>query len=280
MDALVWLNGRVVGADEATVATRDHGLTVGDGVFETLKVVGQTPFAFTRHLARLRRSLAVLDLVVPMDDAGFRTAANELIACQAASGTKPERLRITVTAGPGPLGSGRSATAPTVILAATPGTPWPPTERITQVPWVRNERSAVAGAKTTSYAENVVALAHAKRHGAGEAIFANTVGALCEGTGTNIFLGRDGRLLTPATSSGCLAGITRELVCELIEVEQSERLTLADLGEADEIFLTSSTRDVHPVSHLDELPVTSAPGPLTIAAIEAFAALVDHDLDP
>ena len=90
---------------------------------------------------------------------------------------------------------------------------------------MRNERSAVAGAKTTSYAENVVALAHAKAQGAGEAIFANTVGALCEGTGTNVFLGRDGRLFSPALATGCLAGVTRELVCELVEVEESGSLT-------------------------------------------------------
>ena len=280
VDGLVWLNGRVVGQDEATVAALDHGLTVGDGVFETMKVVGRTPFAFTRHLARLRRSLAVLDLTVAMDDDAFRNAATELIACQADGGGVPGRLRITVTAGLGPLGSGRTGAPPTVILAAAPGTPWPPTERIARVPWVRNERSAVAGAKTTSYAENVVALASAKRHGAGEAILANTVGTLCEGTGTNIFIGREERLRTPALSSGCLAGVTRELVCELIEVEESALLTFADLDQADEIFLTSSTRDVHPVSHLDGAPVPSAPGPLTAAAAAAFAALADHDLDP
>ncbi len=277
---LVWLNGRVVEADEARVGALDHGLTVGDGVFETMKVVGETPFALARHLARLRRSLAVLGIQVPMDECAFRAAADELLACLAATGTEPGRLRITVTAGPGPLGSGRTSNPPTVILAAAPSSPWPPMERIVRVPWVRNERSAIAGAKATSYAENVVALAHARRRGAGEAIFANTVGALCEGTGTNIFLERDGRLVSPALVTGCLAGVTRELVCELVEVQESELLTLDDLEAADEIFLTSSTRDVQPVSHLDDVRVRSAPGPLTVTAAAAFAALCARDLDP
>ncbi len=280
MDGLVWMGGRILEAHEATVAALDHGLTVGDGVFETMKIVGRTPFALTRHLARLRRSLAVLDLAVPLDDHELRAATAELVDGHAATGATPGRLRITVTSGPGPLSSGRAATAPTVIIAATAATPWPATERIVRVPWVHNERSAVAGAKTTSYAENVVALAHAKRLDAGEAIFANTVGALCEGTGTNIFLGRDGHLSTPALSSGCLAGVTRELVCELMDVDQSDLLTMADLDQADEIFLTSSTRDVQAVSHVDATRVSRAPGPLTTAAAAAFAALADRDLDP
>lgn len=280
MAGMVWVDGRVLDAGEAVVNPLDHGLSVGDGVFETLKMVGRTPFAFGRHLARLRRSLSVLGLTLPLDDAAVRDAAAELINAATATGAMPGRLRITVTAGPGPLGSARSATPPTVIIAAAPATPWPPTERIMRVPWVRNERSAVAGAKTTSYAENVVALAHAKRHGAGEAIFANTVGALCEGTGTNIFLGREGHLFTPALATGCLAGVTRELVCALVDVDQTTPLTLADLGTADEVFLTSSTRDVHPVSHVDDVAVPSAPGPLTAAAATAFAELAHRDLDP
>lgn len=280
MDGLVWVDGQVLAAGDATVAALDHGVSVGDGVFETLKVVAGTPFAFRRHLERLHRSLAVLDLPVPMTDDAFRRVATEVIDQMADAGTVPGRLRITVTAGPGPLGSGRAEAAPTVIIAAAPSTPWPATERIVRVPWVRNERSAVTGAKTTSYAENVVALAHARRQGGGEAIFANTVGHLCEGTGTNIFLGRGGRLFTPALTTGCLAGVTRDLVCELVDVEQSEPLTLDDLATADEIFLTSSTRDVHPVSQVDGADVPSVPGPLTATAATAFAELSARDLDP
>src|ERR1700712_3529236 len=114
------MDGTVLAAGDATVAALDHGVSVGDGVFETLKVVEGTPFAFRRHLARLHRSLAVLDLPVPMTDDAFRHAATGVIARLTGTGTTPGRLRITVTAGPGPLGSSRAAAAPTVIIAAAP----------------------------------------------------------------------------------------------------------------------------------------------------------------
>jgi branched-chain amino acid aminotransferase len=152
---------------------------------------------------------------------------------------------------------------------------------VVTVPWVRNERSPVAGAKTTSYAENVVALAEAHRQGAAEAILANTVGALCEGTGSNVFVASGGRLRTPSLATGCLAGVTRELLLEVIDVEEVETLTLDDLRGADEAFLTSSTRDVQPIAEVDgRLLPAPLPGPLTRAAADAFAAVQAADLDP
>ncbi len=95
------------------------------------------------------------------------------------------------------------------------------------VPWVRNERSAVAGLKTTSYAENVRALAYAKERGGSEAIFANTVGDLCEGTGSNIFCVYDGELVTPTLESGALAGVTRTLVLDLVRRHRARRTARA-----------------------------------------------------
>ena len=273
---MVWIDGRVTGAADATVAALDHGITVGDGVFETLKVVHGTPFALRRHLARLRRSAAVLGLAVPLSDDQIGNAAKELLDAVAAAG----RLRITVTGGPGPLGSGRDDVPATLLLAASPSDPWPPTASVVTVPWVRNERSPVAGAKTTSYAENVVALAEAHRRGASEAILANTVGALCEGTGTNVFVASGGRLRTPSLATGCLAGITRELLLEVVDAEEVETLTLDDLRAADEAFLTSSTRDVQPIAEVDGRALLHGPGPLTRAAAEAFATLQAADLDP
>ena len=147
------------------------------------------------------------------------------------------------------------------------------------VPWRRNEHSAVAGLKTTSYAENVVALAYAHERGGSEAIFANTAGALCEGTGSNVFLVVDGRLCTPPLSSGCLAGITRELVREVVAVDEIT-LPLGALAATSEAFLTSSTRDVQPISLVDGVALPTCPGPHTAAAAAAFAALMARDLDP
>ena len=113
-----------------------------------------------------------------------------------------------------PLGSDRGDGTPTVIVAAAPMAPWPATAEVVVVPWPRNERSAIAGLKTNSYAENVVALAHAHERGRAKRCFVNTAGGLCEGTGTNVFVVVDGELVTPSLASGCLAGITRVLVIE------------------------------------------------------------------
>ncbi len=283
MSTWVWVDGNLSPATDARVAALDHGLTVGDGVFETCKVVDGTAFAWTRHLDRLRRSAAIIGLRLPWSDEDLRAACAEAIgaasidAANAATGV--QRLRLTVTGGPGPLGSDRSDVPPTLVIAAGPGSPWPATTSVITVPWVRNERSAVAGAKTTSYAENVVALAEAHRHGASEALLANTAGMLAEGTGSNIFLELDGLLCTPSLATGCLAGITRALVCEAVDVVERDDLTFDDLHRASEAFLTSSTRDVHPIATIDGRPLTG-PGPLTAAAVEAFRALQARSLDP
>jgi branched-chain amino acid aminotransferase len=157
--------------------------------------------------------------------------------------------------------------------------PWPATTDVVVVPWPRNERSALAGLKTISYAENVVALAYAKARGAGEALFANLGGDLCEGTGTNVFVGRDGRLVTPPLSSGCLPGVTRDLLIELVEVVE-EVMPVAGLAQVDEAFLSSSTREVQPIAAINGRRLAGAPGPLTKAAADAFRELVERDLDP
>ena len=124
------------------------------------------------------------------------------------------RLRFTVTGGRGPLGSDRHDSDLTHIVTAVPHARPEAHGAVVTVPWVRNERAATAGLKTTSYADNVIALARAKEQGALEAIFGNTRGELCEATGSNVFVVVDGVVRTPPLDSGCLAGITRELVLE------------------------------------------------------------------
>ncbi|HVX19257.1 MAG TPA: aminotransferase class IV [Acidimicrobiales bacterium] len=248
-------------------------------MFETLKVVDGVPFALTRHLARLRRSLELLGLALDEPDADLAAAARKV--CESGSREAPVgSLRITVTSGDGPMGSGRGRNRPTVAVFGGPGSRWDRTTGVAIVPWRRNEHSAVAGAKTTSYAENVRALAAAKAAGGTEAIFANTAGALCEGTGSNVFVAVDGSLYTPSLSTGCLAGITRALVLESGHGTERDDLTLDDLRNADEAFLTSSTRDVQPIATVDGAALRAAPGPLTAAARDAFAALQANDLDP
>jgi len=146
------------------------------------------------------------------------------------------------------------------------------------VPWVRNERSAVVGAKTTSYAENVVALAWAHECGYSEGLFLNSIGSVCEGTGTNVFTVKDSWVRTPPLSSGCLAGITRELLLEWGMAVEAD-LTLEDLENADEVFLTSSTRDVHPVTKLGDR-VWESPGSETREVATRFIRRIVQDIDP
>ncbi|MEW6154841.1 MAG: aminotransferase class IV [Actinomycetota bacterium] len=275
MSPVVWLDGRLLDASEARVSPFDHGLLTGDGVFETLRVYRGVPFATGRHLDRLARSAAVLGLDAPGPDV-LRPAMAEVVEANRLSAG---RLRVTVTGGPSPLGPARGRGAPTVIVAGGPMARWPETADVAVAPWPRNERSPLVGAKTTSYAENVVALAWAEARGAGEAVFANLAGHLCEGTGTNVFLVVGGRLVTPPLSSGCLGGVTRELLCELVDVEEAD-VGVEVLAEASEAFLSSSTREVQPIATVDRRPLLSAPGPRTAEAAAAFRALVGADLDP
>jgi branched-chain amino acid aminotransferase len=274
-EGTVWMNGELLNTGDAVVSPFDHGLTVGDGVFETMKIVEGQAFALGRHIARLRRSAAGLGLVVPGTDDEVRDAvARTIEANHLADG----RVRLTVTGGVGPLGSDRGAEGPSVIIAVAPQAPWPSSATVVTVPWRRNEHSAVAGLKTTSYADNVVALRYARDKHADEAIFANTAGALCEGTGTNIFIGLGGELHTPPLSSGCLAGIIRGLVVEVCPVVEAD-LPLERLADADEAFLTSSTREIQPISAIDGRAL-AWPGPLTERARAAFDAICARTLDP
>jgi branched-chain amino acid aminotransferase len=277
----VYLNGRLDDVTRLGVSPLDHGLLVGDGVFETLRVYGGVPFAWRRHDERLRRSAAGLGLTVPPGEE-LRAAAEAVIE---ANGLTEARLRITVTGGPAPLGSERGDAAPTVVVAASPLGPPPPPAAVVTVPWSRNEGGATAGLKTISYAENVRALAWAQARGAQEAIFANTRGDLCEATGSNVFVVHADALRTPPASSGCLEGVTRALLLELagrlgLAVDADTPLPLDALARADEAFLSSSTREVQAVALVDGTPLPRAPGPVTERLAGAFAELVRADPDP
>ena len=273
--SVVWVDGVLVDEREARISPFDHGLLTGDGVFETMKVVRGQAFAARRHLDRLARSTAGMRLPCPPRETVLAAMADVI----AANGWDAGRLRVTVTGGPGALGSDRAAVEPTVIVAGGPLPAWPAAADVAVAPWPRNERGALTGIKSVSYGENVVALAYARDRHAGEALFANLAGNLCEGTGTNVFLGLGGRLVTPPLSAGCLAGVTRELAMELVDVLEAD-VPMGALAEADEAFLTSSTRDVQPIRSVDGHRLPACPGPLTEGAETAFKALLERDLDP
>jgi len=276
----VWVDGALRDVEHARVSPFDHGLLVGDGVFETLRVYGGRPFAWTRHLDRLEHSADGLGLPVP-DRAVVQAAGAEVLEANA---LKEARLRITVTGGVQPLGSERRDATPTVIVAASEVRSVAETIAVVVVPWARNERGATAGLKTVSYAENVRALAHAQARGAGEAVLPNTRDELCEATGSNIFVVEGGVVRTPPASSGCLLGVTRALVLELCAElglpHEEVTLPVDVLARADEVFLTSTVREVQAVTHVDGRAVPHARGRVTTCLAEAFSALVARDLDP
>lgn len=278
--AIVWLQGELLEADKAAISPFDHGLLTGDGIFETLVAHRGEPFAQTRHWRRLKNSAERMGLEVPAQD----LVLEAMRAVLAANRLQHARIRVTVTGGEGPLGSARGHEGQTLLVAASPVPAFSPAAKVITVPYPRNERAALVGVKTVSYGENVVALYHAKQAGADEAIFGNLAGNLCEGTGTNIFIVRDGQLITPPLAAGCLAGVTRGIVidlCREIGVDVQEIDTpLADLTTVDEAFLSSTLRDVQPIEAVNGSRIALAPGPVTAKLAQAFADLVARDLDP
>lgn len=280
LPANIWINGRIVSTAEARISPFDHGFLVGDGVFETLVARHGRPFTPTRHWRRLVASCQAMNIVPPE----YEVYLHAILATMQANDLADARVRVTLTSGDGPLGSDRGESPATMTVAVTALKPWPPTETAMVVPWTRNERSALAGIKSTSYADNVRALALAHASGAGEAILANTRDELCEGTGTNIFIVSAGVVQTPPLSSGCLAGVTRALVLEAcaaagIAVEEIA-LPIAVLHTCDEAFLTSSTRDVHPLARIDQRAMPGVDGPVTQRVAQAFRDFVAGRDDP
>jgi branched-chain amino acid aminotransferase len=275
-----WVNGALVPVDDAHVSVLDHGITVGDGVFETMRVYRGVPFAWTRHIARLHASADGIGLALPGDDE-LRAAVDEVMA---ANNCIDARLRVTVTGGVAPPGSGRAEGPPTVFVLAFPIDPPAPSATIVVAPWTLNENGALAGLKTISYGANVRALAYARERGAAEALFANTLGNVCEATGSNIFCVIDDELVTPPPSSGCLLGVTRALILELAaehDVPFAEAdIPLDALRDVQEAFLSSSTREVQPITKIDERTLTQPNGPTTQKLAAAFQDLVSRDLDP
>lgn len=258
-----WVNGELVDASAPVLRVDDAGFTIGDGVFTTIVVRGGRPFALQRNLQRLLGSAERVGLpAVPSDE----TLAAGVADLLAADRVDRARLRISLSAGSG----GR----PTAVISHAPLASLPSTARVVTLPWRRNEHGALSGVKSLSFGEWAVVQRHLALLGVDEGLYAATSGELCEGGASNVFLGIGGRLLTPPLSSGCLPGVTRALVCENVEVAE-ERLPMLLLEVADEAFLTSATRGVQPIASIDGRSLPNVPGPLTIAAADALARLVE-----
>lgn len=249
----IWCNGEFLKGPLA-VSPADRGLTHGLGLFETLLALDGRPLALEWHLARMRAGAARLGL-----EAG--TLGEEIGGVMAALLERTgldrgrARLRLALSAGSGDLRMLARGQDALLWITAALCPPAPESVTLVSADFPRNERSPLAGLKCASYAENLVALDQARRAGADEVLFFNTRGELCEAATANVFLVRDGELLTPPLSSGCLPGTMRARVMARTAVEERP-LTAADVAAAEELFLTSATRGVVPVVKLDgrELP--------------------------
>ena len=278
--AIVWINGRLVPPEDATVSVYDRGFTSGDGVFETLKVVDGKPFALTRHVKRLIESAHIIGFPPPTERV-LRDAVAETVAANTERLGALGRLRITLTAGrPGGASAvpSRGESHLTLVLTADPQAPHPPELTIRSVPWPHNERGPLVGAKTTSYADNLAVLEQVRQKGADEALISDTQGRICEATTANIVLGVGGRLVTPTLKTGCLGGVTRSLLIEWGLVEEQD-VAFAELGTVTEMLLSPSTRNLIPVARCDD-HIYASPGPLGAQAIEAFKQRAAEGIDP
>lgn len=273
----LWIDGDRPAAPE-TIHVADHGFLLGDGVFETFLVRDGRVQALGAHLTRLRVSCDRLGIAVPYDDATLAAVARDL-AREASAGQEDgiARVRLTVTSGPGPAGLRRGSGPATVAISASPFAPSSEPVSAVVVPWPRNEDSAIAGIKSTSMAENIMAARYAHARGADEGLWLTTRGHLCEGATSNVFLDLGDRLVTPPLSTGALPGVARGCVLARsrergIAVAEdsvgSDLIARLRAGEAG-LFLTSAARGIVPVISLDGVALRV--GALTQRAQRALA---------
>jgi branched-chain amino acid aminotransferase len=284
MAATVNVNGRVSDQEHAVISVFDHGFLYGEGVYETLRTYNGQPFLLDRHMRRLRKSAGMLSLSVPLTDAEIDARFRETMGA-AGLGDGPGRdayIRILVTRGIGELTYDPAATPhPSIIVIVKPHVD--PSREVFErgvtvalVPIVRNHPGSVNPLiKSNNLLNNALAMQEAFRRGGYEGVMRNYRGELAECTQSNLFIVKNGAVLTPPIDAGLLAGITREFLFEIgaeahIPVREAV-LHDADLFGADEAFLTSTTREVVPIVRVDDRTIgLGKPGPVTHALLEGF----------
>ncbi len=242
---IVWQNGRLIPEEEVRISPFDPGFLVGRSVFETMLAVRGKVFAWPRHRKRFERSAEILGIKMP-DLAEVESAMREVILanppCCALA-----RVRVTLTA------------EGNLLMTAKPVAEAPMTTTAIVVDLPINEKSPLSQAKSASYAENFLALEMAQAQGADEAIRTNTAGDLCEASLSNFFFVVNGEIRTPALETGCLAGVTREIILEFLPEIKEGRWPLSALDEASEIWLVSSMRRVQWVGALGQRSLGDEP---------------------
>jgi branched-chain amino acid aminotransferase len=271
------LDGRILPESEARIPVLDRGFLFGDSIYEVVRTLDGVPFAWAEHWARLELSAAAIRLRLDLDQA---TVARRIAATLAEAGSGEHYVRLIVTRG--------SGEAPNIDVAYATGAPcWlvivrplvsisGKTARLAIVQRERTDRRALDPAtKSGNYLNNVLGLAEAKDAGATDCVMLNHDGFVTEASTSNLFARIDGTWCTPTLDSGILAGITRALLLEFLpmcgEPVAERRLRAADLRAADEIFLSSTLRDIGPVTHLDGRALHGGgAGPRTSALLARF----------
>ena len=279
-ERLAWVNGCLVGESEPSLSLLERGLTLGDGVFETMLAAGTNLFRPTEHLERLAQGASLLAIDLPPTEHLLAAVLDTLTANRLSTAV----VRLTVSRGPDP-GRGLDISpdlAPTIIVRATSHEPSSPHEdglAALLSSLRRNESSPLSRVKSLSYADNVLARLEARRRGADEAVLLNTAGEVCCASVANLFMVRGGTLVTPPVESGALPGVTRRCVLELaaargLTVRQTPVLP-EDLRTADEAFLTNTVVGVVSLTSLEGRPIgTGRPGEVTQLLAAEYRGLV------
>jgi len=276
----VYVNGKIAPADQAVVPVYDHGFVYGEGVYETLRTYNRVPFLYDGHMRRLRQSAERLLLDVPFDDGSLLKWMDQTVA--AAGELHEAYIRVLLTRGVGDLNyDPKSTPTPTTVIIVKPLDPVPSRVfeqgiRISLVDMLRNHPKSVNPViKSNNLLNNALAMQAAYRAGAEEALMCNYRGELTECSQANFFMVRGGSAITPVSAAGLLEGVTRAFIFELgrelgIDVRE-EVLLPKDLESADEMFITSTTRELSPVTNLDGRPVGSGKvGPVTKKLLEIY----------
>jgi branched-chain amino acid aminotransferase len=278
---LVNINGVITPIADGRISVLDHGFLFGDSIYETLRTYGQKPFLFSRHFARLERSANSVFMKLPWERA---TTQDEVKKTIAAAGPGEHRVRITVTRGVGEVGPDpETCESPNVVIFVTPFHEPPASLYENGVDIVVSSfyRSRQLGdAKTGNLLRAVLAIREANQAGAFEAITLTADGKISDGITSNLWLVQGNRLLTPSFESGILEGITRAVVLDLarragLEVVE-DLLDLSEVDKSNELFLTSSTREIVPIVRVADKPVGDGrPGPVAKKLLDAYRSEID-----
>ena len=249
---LIHLNGALVSAAEARVDPADRGLTLGDGLFETIRARGGRPLRLAAHCARLRAGAEVLDLPVPISDEALGRALEETLKANAVTDGV---LRLTLTRGPGPRGLlPPPQPRPTLLITAAAEASSPsPIRAVIATTTRRNEHSPLSRCKCINYLDNILARQEAAKRGAEDALLLNTAGRLAGATTANLFLVIDGVVVTPPVADGALPGVMRAEVVKAAGAEERS-LKPEDLASASEAFITNCL-GIRAVVSVDGAPI-------------------------